>query len=91
LRKVFADTGYWIALLNPHDDLRQKAHTISKQIQPCRIITSEMVLAELLNSLAGKGELLRGVATKLTDTLSNTPNNEVVPQTSIGFREALRY
>jgi uncharacterized protein len=23
--RVFADTGYWIALLNPRDDLHQKA------------------------------------------------------------------
>ena len=25
MRVVFADTGYWVALLNPHDDLHSKA------------------------------------------------------------------
>lgn len=25
MRVVFADTGYWVALLNPHDDLHNKA------------------------------------------------------------------
>jgi predicted nucleic acid-binding protein len=25
MERVFADTGYWIALLNPRDDLHQKA------------------------------------------------------------------
>ena len=28
MRKIFADTGYWIALLNPDDDLHQKAKEI---------------------------------------------------------------
>ncbi len=25
MRAVFADTGYWVALLNPRDELHQKA------------------------------------------------------------------
>jgi len=32
MERVFADTGYWIALLNPRDDLHQKP-------QPLRAIT----------------------------------------------------
>lgn len=29
MRKIFADTGYWIALLNPDDDLHQKTKQIT--------------------------------------------------------------
>lgn len=90
MRKVFADTCYWVALLNPREALHQKAQFVSKQIHPCFTITSEMVLTELFNSLAGKGEQLRGIATKLTETLSQNPNCEIVPQTSLGFRNAVR-
>ncbi len=30
MKKVFADTGYWIALLNPYDDLHNQAKNQSE-------------------------------------------------------------
>jgi len=50
-----------------------------------------MVLTELFNMLAGKGEYLRIAAARLFETLSSAPNYEVVPQTSIIFREAVQF
>lgn len=47
MRVIFADTGYWVAVLNPHDDLHSKAISFSKSLQPIHIVTSEMVLAEV--------------------------------------------
>ena len=90
MRKVFADTGYWIALLNPRDSLNEKARSVSEQIAPVFTITSEMVLAELFDALAGEGEHLRMAAVDLNKKLSNASNCEIVPQTSIIFREAAR-
>ncbi len=46
MERVFADTGYWITLLNPRDDLHQKASTTSRDYNPNQIVTSEMVLTE---------------------------------------------
>lgn len=43
MERVFADTGYWIALLNPRDDLHQKAYATSRDYSPNQIVTSEMV------------------------------------------------
>jgi predicted nucleic acid-binding protein len=44
MKKVFADTGYWIALLNPSDELHQKARIITAFLMPSlEIITSEMI------------------------------------------------
>ncbi len=45
MRVVFADTGYWVALLNPKDELHQKAQELAKTIGSLYIFTSEMVLA----------------------------------------------
>ncbi len=41
MRIVFADTGYWIALLYPSDQLHQTAQTIHRSMdsQSLRIIT----------------------------------------------------
>ena len=32
MKRVFADTGYWVALLNPRDDLHQKALELSQKM-----------------------------------------------------------
>jgi uncharacterized protein len=52
MERVFADTGYWIALLNPRDDLHQKAYATSREYSPNQLVTSEMVLTEFLNSFS---------------------------------------
>ena len=51
----FADTGYWIALQNPREDLHQKASATSRDYTPNQIVTSEMVLTEFLNSFSDYG------------------------------------
>ncbi len=89
MTRVFADAGYWIALLNPRDNLHRKAREISAALGRTRTVTSEMVLAEVLNAFANKGELLRGAACALVDRVRSSPNAEVVPMTSNAFREAL--
>jgi uncharacterized protein len=65
MRRVFADTGYWVALLNPQDELHQKARELSNQIDSLYIVTSEMVLAEVLNDFSKRGEFLRRGAIEL--------------------------
>jgi predicted nucleic acid-binding protein len=59
MRVIFADTGYWVALLNPHDNLHQKALNLSKAVQPAHIVTTEMVLVEVLNDLGLTQKMLR--------------------------------
>jgi len=50
MRSVFANTGYWIALFDPHDTLNPKAVECSKILTNTNIHTSEMVLTEFLGS-----------------------------------------
>ena len=51
--EVFADTGYWIALLNERDGLHIKARELSERFSTATIVTTEMVLTELLNHASG--------------------------------------
>lgn len=46
MRTVFADTGYWIALLDPQDTLHPKAIALTLALAKARICMSEMVLTE---------------------------------------------
>jgi predicted nucleic acid-binding protein len=90
MERVFADTGYWIALLNPRDDLHEKAAATSREYGPSRIVTSEMVLTEFLNSFSDYGPRLRQAAARAVASLRNTPQIVIVPQTSPPFEKALK-
>jgi predicted nucleic acid-binding protein len=85
-----ADTGYWIALLNPRDDLHEKASAISRDYFPDQIVTREMVLAEFLNSFSDHGARLRQAAAKAVASLRDRSQIAVVPQTSRLFETALK-
>lgn len=89
MRVVFADTGYWVALLNRHDDLHRKALDLSKAVQPAHIVTTEMVLVEVLNDFSDRGEYFRQAAVNLIRGLYQHPNTTVIPQTSVQFQAAL--
>ena len=89
MRVVFADTGYWVALLNPLDDLHNKATELSKSLNPVHIVTSEMVLTEVLNDFSKRGDYLRKVAIELIDSINENPNITVISQTSEQFQQGL--
>lgn len=89
MKRVFADTGYWVALLNPRDELHQKARELSKKIVPLYIFTSEMVLAEVLNDFSKRGEFFRRAAIELIESLHSHPNVTVVKQSSSQFQDGL--
>lgn len=89
MRRVFADTGYWVALLNPRDDLHQKARDLSQTMGLLYIFTSEMVLAEVLNDFSKRGNFFREVAIALIESLYNHPNVTVIQQSSQQFKEGL--
>ena len=78
MKKIFADTGYWIALLNPEDDLHQKSRQIASSLTSTRIVTSEMVFTELLNAFSGKGRTYRQKAVRFINHSFTNPEIEVV-------------
>lgn len=89
MRWVFADACYWIALLNPRDSLHEKAVEISNALTPVLIITSEMVLTEVLNAFASKGAALRKAACAVIDAIESNADAEIVPMTSGTFWDAV--
>jgi len=89
MKQVFADTGYWIALLNPRDQLHAKAVGATQRLSGPRILTSEMVLAEVLNSFSDAGPLRRAVAS-MVERLRSNRDVSIVPQTPEQFAGALQ-
>ena len=86
---VFADSGYWVALINPLDALRARARQVSGDLGTVQIVTSEMVLIEVLNHFSRLGPRLRATAVAVMGEIVNDPNVEVVELSSAFFNSAL--
>jgi uncharacterized protein len=91
MNAIFADTGYWIALFNPHDDLHAKALTVARVTQGRPIVTSQMVLTEFLNYYASLGPSFRQQAVQVVRSLQQATEVEIVPQTDKQFQAALTF
>lgn len=89
MNAVFADAGYWIALLNPRDQLHAKAVTVSQVVQGRLVVTSQMVLTEFLNHYAELGQQFRERAVQVVRHLESNADVEVVLQTAAQFEAAL--
>lgn len=86
---MFADAGYWIALLNPRDRLHATARAIAADPALGLVVTTQMVLTETLNLLGSMGADHRRRASDLVSALSQSPDVDVVPQTPAQFEAAL--
>jgi predicted nucleic acid-binding protein len=86
MKQIFADTSYWIGLVNPRDQIHQKAIKLTQQLSSVRLLTTEMVLVELLNCFSNSPfrRAVAGMVLKLRDDR----NVRIVPQTSEQFEVA---
>ena len=91
MNAIFADTGYWIALFNPRDDLHAKALTVARVTQGRPIVTSQMVLTEFLNYYASLGQPFRQQAVQVVRSLQQAGEVEIIPQTDEQFQAALTF
>ena len=87
-QRVFADASYWIGLFNPRDHLHARAAAAFREFRPHQIVTSEMVLTEMLNHFSERDPYLRRSAAKGVASLRALPDIVIVPQTSELFASA---
>jgi predicted nucleic acid-binding protein len=90
-RQYFADTWFWVALINQRDSGHDRAKTIFAKIRNSTILTSEMVLIELLNFFANKGHFLRDLCVEHVDRLKANRYVHVVPHSTECFANALEF
>lgn len=89
MKRLFADSSYWIALLNPRGELHDRAVAAAQNYSQDQVVTSEMVLVEFLNAFSDRGARLRKAASKAVRVLRGSLNVTVIPQTSDQFQRAL--
>ena len=88
-RTVFADTFYWVALLNHRDPFHARVFTFSRSLGSTRVVTTDEVLTEVLNWFSRSGPIWRGKSAALVHDVRTDPNAEVLPETRADFDAAL--
>lgn len=89
MKTLFADTGYWIALLYPGDELHQRAITLTTEVGPCHIVTTQMILVEFLSFAADMDFYGKTLALNLIRNLTDNLNATVISQSDDQFQAAL--
>ncbi|MBW4516391.1 MAG: PIN domain-containing protein [Timaviella obliquedivisa GSE-PSE-MK23-08B] len=89
MNALFADTGYFIALLNPGDQLHSQAIRLTQTLTRQTILTSELILIELLNDFSDRGAFFRHTAGQFVNQLQTSRSTQVIHVDSHLFENAL--
>lgn len=89
MKLVFADTFYWVALINPGDDWHSLVLDISRSLDRIKIVTTEEVLTEVLTFYAESGSSMRRRTVAFIDSILNNDGIQVSEQTHQSFQDGL--
>src|SRR5665811_653984 len=85
--RTFADSAYWIALINPRDQWRPRALIASQHLNGSSVVTTDEVLTETLNYFAKSGHHFRSVVCREIERILLNQNVEIVEATHDHFLE----
>lgn len=85
MSRVFADTCYWIALINRDDELRSAALAAQKRAANAEVYTTDEVLGEVLNYFGKRGEFWRVNAAQMVEGIRGDSRVVVDDQSRKGF------
>jgi predicted nucleic acid-binding protein len=73
MKTIFADTFYWVALINNRDDWHEKAIEMTRKLQQVTIVTTDEVFIEVFNNLSAYGMSVRRKTLQVIRGLQNNP------------------
>ena len=89
MKRVFADTHFWIAITVPGDPWADAAKKAKASQKNAIIVTSDEVLTEFATGLSRYGPALRQQAVDVIRAILNNPNVRVIAQTRESFLKGL--
>ena len=90
MKRVFADSVYWVAVTRPRDPWAKAARAAKLSIREARIITTDEVLIEFLAMLSGGGKNIRRQAANIVYAILSDPDITVIPQSRQSFLAGLQ-
>ncbi len=88
MKKVFADTHYWVAITRPKDQWQLAAVEARNSLRNVVLVTTDEVLSEFMSALCGPADMRQTASTVVRSVMRNS-NIRVIPQTRDGFLRAL--
>jgi uncharacterized protein len=85
MSRVFADTVYWVARINPRDQWHAASQAVSGQA----LVTTDEVLDEVLAHFSAFGPMMRSRAAAIIRQILIHPDIAVVPQSRQTFLSGL--
>jgi predicted nucleic acid-binding protein len=89
MKTIFADAGYWVAMLNPQDERSAAATETTRGLGEVQFVTTQEVLTEVLNFLSAYGPAVRRQAAEAIREILTAGNVTVVAPSPEGFLEGL--
>ena len=91
-RTVFADTFYWVALINPGDSAHDEAVRFDRSFaRKIEVVTTEEVLVEVLNYFSSHRPEAKDSAVKTVIALLGRDDIRVMSQSRDSFRKGLDF
>lgn len=87
MRRIFADTLYWLALFVQGDEWAETARAVD--IEDAALVTTEEVLSEFLTAVSGRGDHIRRLACQSVREILHDPGVDVVVQSHESFLAGL--
>jgi uncharacterized protein len=89
VKKVFADTQYWVAKIHPQDQWHQQVIKVEYKLGLFEMITSESILIETLNYFGGFREDVKETAALVVRSIYESDEIKIIPQTTDEILQAL--
>ena len=89
MRRLFADSVYWIALASRKDQWHQKAYELDHSLEGVQIVTTQEILTEFLTHFCEHGHYMRRSVLAFVESISADPGIVVRPQSDRSFSSGL--
>jgi predicted nucleic acid-binding protein len=86
---IFADTLYWIALINNRDQWHERAVSLKTALTDAKLLTTDAVLMEVANFFAEYGEIMRRKVALAIHTILDDQQVEVFSGSRQAFIDGL--
>ena len=91
MRRVFADTYYWIAVINDRDQGHSAAEAVGQTLKHATVFTTHEVLSEVLTYFCRGGNHVRQVVSVYIRNILDDPAVIVEPQSEQSFLNGLTF
>ena len=89
MKHVFADTFYWVAIINLADQWRDRALDLNQELGDAHVVTSDEVLTETLNYFSEMGPRIRSRAVRDVRAILLNVQIEIVSCSHEAFLDAI--